>query len=121
MITERSKAVIALIACVIFWGISFVSTKIARAVFPPNISGGDPLRPGADIADLHKKRAGGNEKPSRRDLPLLIGAGLTGVTLYFFFENTGVVLISASEASIIVVAIPALTLGAEWLGEWIFR
>jgi drug/metabolite transporter (DMT)-like permease len=121
MITERSRAVIALIACVIFWGISFVSTKIARAVFPPMSLGAVRFALALVLLIFIKKKAGGDEKLSRRDLPLLIGAGLTGVTLYFFFENTGVVLISASEASIIVAAIPALTLGAEWLGERLRR
>jgi drug/metabolite transporter (DMT)-like permease len=63
-----------------------------------------------------KNRSAPEEKLTLQDLPLLIGAGLTGVTLYFFFENTGIGLISASEASIIVASIPALALGAEWLG-----
>jgi drug/metabolite transporter (DMT)-like permease len=121
MMTERSRAAVALIACVIFWGISFVSTKIARAVFPPMSLGAIRFALALVFLIFIKKRAPGDEKLSGRDLPLLIGAGLTGVTLYFFFENTGVVLISASEASIIVAAIPALTLGAEWLGERLFR
>lgn len=55
------------------------------------------------------------EKIESRDLPWLIGGGLAGDTLYFFFENNGVALISASEASLIAGAIPALALIAEWV------
>jgi drug/metabolite transporter (DMT)-like permease len=117
MTSEKAKATLALIACVVFWGISFVSTKIARAVFPPMSLGVVRFALALVFLFFIKKGALREEKLNRRDLPLLIGAGLTGVTLYFFFENTGVGLISASEASIIVAAIPALTLGAEWLGE----
>jgi drug/metabolite transporter (DMT)-like permease len=115
--TERSKALFALIACVLFWGVSFVSTKIAGAVFPPMSLGALRFALAGAILVFIKKRSAPEEKLKSRDLPLLIGAGLTGVTLYFFFENTGLGLISASEASIIVASIPALTLAAEWLDE----
>jgi drug/metabolite transporter (DMT)-like permease len=68
-----------------------------------------------------KKRSLPKEKLKHQDLPGLLGAGLTGVTLYFFCENNGVALVSASEASIIVSAIPVLTMAAEWLGGKFFR
>jgi drug/metabolite transporter (DMT)-like permease len=42
-----------------------------------------------------------------------VGAGITGVTLYFFFENNGVSIIPASEASIIIGSIPVITMIAE--------
>ena len=48
------------------------------------------------------------------DMPLLVGSGLSGVTFYFFFENNGVMRVTASEASIITAAIPVLTMIAEW-------
>jgi drug/metabolite transporter (DMT)-like permease len=59
------------------------------------------------------------ERIRKEDVPLLAGAGLTGVTIYFFFENNGVLLIPASEASIIVGVIPVITLIAEGLGDLI--
>ncbi|MDR0589085.1 MAG: DMT family transporter [Spirochaetaceae bacterium] len=115
--TERTHGVFALIACVLFWGISFVSTKIAGAVFPPMSLGALRFALALVFLVFIKYRSAPGEKLSGQDLPLLIGAGLTGVTLYFFFENTGLSLISASEASIIVASIPALALGAEWLRD----
>lgn len=64
-----------------------------------------------------KKRYAPGEKLKARDLPLLVTAGLIGVTLYFFFENNGVARITASEASLISAFIPVLTMVAEWLGD----
>jgi drug/metabolite transporter (DMT)-like permease len=47
---------------------------------------------------------------------------LIGVSAYFFFENNGVSLVTASEASIIIAAIPVISLFAERLAaELIFR
>lgn len=43
----------------------------------------------------------------------MAGTGLLGVTLYFLFENNGIKLLSASEASIIVGTIPILTVIAD--------
>jgi drug/metabolite transporter (DMT)-like permease len=118
--TEKTKALFALIACVLFWGISFVSTKIAGAVFPPMSLGALRFALALVFLTLLKNCSAPEEKLAIQDLPLLVGAGLTGVTLYFFFENTGLGLISASVASIIVASIPALTLGAQWLeGKWL--
>ena len=54
-------------------------------------------------------------KMFKSDMPLLIGSGLSGVTFYFFFENNGVMRVTASEASIITAAIPVLTMIADWL------
>jgi drug/metabolite transporter (DMT)-like permease len=66
-----------------------------------------------------KRRYAPGEKLNARDLPLLVAAGLVGVTLYFFFENNGVARISASEASLISAFIPVLTMLAEWAGGWL--
>lgn len=62
-----------------------------------------------------------DEKIRKKDIPLLAGAGLSGVTLYFFFENNGVSMIPASEASIIIGIVPVITMIAEWVGERIVR
>ena len=55
-----------------------------------------------------------HEKLRKKDIPLLLGAAITGVTFYFFCENNGVALVTASEASIAVGAIPVLTMIADW-------
>ena len=113
--TERHKALAAIIACVLFWGFSFISIKITVAVFPPMSLG--LLRFAIALVFLYfiKQKLSPHEKLCRQDIPLLLCAGLTGVTLYFFCENNGVALVTASEASIAVGAIPVLTMIADWL------
>lgn len=109
----RTAALAAIVATTLFWGLSFVSIKVAVAVFPPMSLGA--LRFALSVAVLWavKRATAPAEKLRLRDLPYLAGAGLVGVTCYFFFENNGVLLVSASEASIIIAAIPVLTMAAE--------
>ena len=115
--TRRNKALIAVIICVLFWGFSFISIKIAVAVFTPMTLGA--LRFSIALIFLYfiKRKIAPEEKIQMKDLPLLTGAGLIGVTLYFFFEKNGVSMIPASEASIITAVIPILTLIAEGFGK----
>ena len=115
--TERHKALAAIITCVLFWGFSFISIKITVAVFPPMSLG--LLRFAIALVFLYfiKLKLAPGEKLRIRDMPLLFGTGLTGVTLYFFFENNGVALVTASEASIAIGAIPVLTMIADWLSH----
>ncbi|MDR1073581.1 MAG: DMT family transporter [Treponema sp.] len=128
--TKKQKALIAMLCCVLFWGFSFISIKVAIAVYPPMTLGFLRFALAAFffvlslfILRLQRRfkripNSAIGEKKERIescDLPLLAGGGLAGDTLYFFFENNGVALISASEASLIVGAIPALALIVEWI------
>jgi drug/metabolite transporter (DMT)-like permease len=114
--TERHKAILAIITCVLFWGFSFISIKTAVAVFPPMTLGLFRFALSLLFLFFIKRRLAPGEKLALRNIPLLCGAGLTGVTLYFFCENNGVSLVTASEASIITGAIPVLAMTAEWIG-----
>jgi drug/metabolite transporter (DMT)-like permease len=60
-----------------------------------------------------KQKLAPRERLKLRDLPLLAGAGLSGVTFYFLCENNGVALVTVSEASITIGVIPVITLLAE--------
>jgi drug/metabolite transporter (DMT)-like permease len=106
-------AVLANAVCVVIWGFSFISIKIAVSVFPPMTLGAIRFAV-AIIILLVMYRFTSREKLKAADLPCLIGSGLAGVTFYFFCENNGVALVTASEASIIVAAIPVLTMACEW-------
>jgi drug/metabolite transporter (DMT)-like permease len=119
--SKRQNALAAIIVCVLFWGFSFISIKITVAVFPPMSLG--MLRFAIAIVFLYfiKLKLAPNEKLCLKDIPMILAAGVTGVTLYFFFENNGVSLVSASEASIAVGCIPVLTMIADWTGEKISR
>ena len=113
--SNNKKALASIIIVVFFWGFSFVSTKIAIAVFPPMSLA--MLRFAIALVFLYfiKLKLAPNEKLRIKDIPLLFAAGLTGVTLYFFFENNGIALVSASEASIAVSSIPALIMITDLL------
>jgi drug/metabolite transporter (DMT)-like permease len=115
--SERRKALAAIIACVLFWAFSFISIKITVAVFPPMSLG--LLRFAIALVFLYpiKLKLAPGEKLKARDIPLLLGAGLFGVTFYFFCENNGISLVTASEASIAIGAIPVLTMIADRLSR----
>jgi drug/metabolite transporter (DMT)-like permease len=117
----KRKALAAVIACVLFWGFSFISIKIAVAVFPPMTLGALRFAMALVFLFFIKRKYAPREKLMREDVLLLAGAGLVGVTLYFFFENNGVSLVPASEASIIIGAIPVITIIAEGAGKILFR
>jgi drug/metabolite transporter (DMT)-like permease len=120
-VSKRNKALVAIIACVLFWGFSFISIKITVAVFPPMSLG--MLRFAIALVILYfiKLKLAPAEKLSCRDIPLLLGAGVSGVTLYFFFENNGVSLVTASEASIAIGSIPVLIMVSDWFSQKINR
>jgi drug/metabolite transporter (DMT)-like permease len=113
--SERRKALAAIIACVLFWGFSFISIKITVAVFPPMSQGFLRFAIALVFLFFMKLKLAPGEKLKARDIPLLLGAGLLGVTFYFFCENNGIALVTASEASIAIGSIPVLTMLADSL------
>ncbi|MDR0448808.1 MAG: DMT family transporter [Treponema sp.] len=123
---RRKSAVMTNAICVLFWGLSFISIKIAVPVFQPMTLGA--VRFAIAIVLLFAmyrfslKKSGEKNllHNVKEDLPLLTASGLAGVTFYFFGENNGVALVTASEASIIVAAIPVLTMTADWIAGKLF-
>lgn len=116
------NALAANIICVLFWGFSFISIKIAIPVFPPMSLGA--IRFAIAIVLLFVMYLCSGDKKGRalrvRDVPFLAGSGLAGVTFYFFCENNGVAKVTASEASIITASIPVLTAASEWCAARLF-
>lgn len=104
-----------IILTVIFWGISFISTKIILKELPPSsiaffrqIIALVPLTAALFITKSFQKI------PIRHFL-LIAASGFFGIVLYFVFENTGIKYTTASNASIIVAAVPVFTLISEIL------
>lgn len=100
---------------VIFWGLSFISTKIVLNEIPPvtiaffrQIIATAPLLLGLFISKSCFKI-------TLKDLLLLTVSSFFGITLYFLFENKGLVHTTASNASIIVATVPVFTLVTEVL------
>ncbi|WP_461256040.1 DMT family transporter [Treponema sp. R80B11-R83G3] len=115
---SRKPAILSIIACVLLWGFSFISIKESLPVFPPMTLGAVRFAIAIAVLFLMYRFSSGwqsSNKTLKSDMPLLIGSGLAGVTFYFFFENNGVMRVTASEASIITAAIPVLTMIADWL------
>jgi drug/metabolite transporter (DMT)-like permease len=104
----------ALTVVVILWGMSFTSTKIIlNTGFPPlTIALLRFAIASAVMLAILKARNKRLSIPRGDILPLGV-SGLLGVTLYFFFENRGIKLTSASNASLIIATIPVFTVAAE--------
>jgi drug/metabolite transporter (DMT)-like permease len=100
---------------VVFWGVSFISTKVVLQEIPPvSIAFFRQL-----IALLPLFLWGVATRASFRialkDLLLLMGSSFFGIVLYFVFENNGLRYTTASSASMIVAAVPVFTLLVELL------
>jgi drug/metabolite transporter (DMT)-like permease len=118
---DRKKALAAIIICVIVWGLSFISIKVVIAVLPPMSFGALRFAVALVFLAFIKRRLAPRERIRLRDTPLLAGAGLFGVTFYFFCENNGVALVTVSEASITIGSIPVITLLAERISGQVKR
>lgn len=94
-------------ASILIWGTTFISTKVLLSDFTPTeilffrfifaylllfILSPKPIRPKRDKTEL-----------------LYALAGLCGVTLYFLFQNTGLIYTLASNAGVIIAVAPMFT------------
>ena len=100
---------------VLFWGISFISTKVVlKELSPVSIAFFRQL-----IALLPLVLWGAITRASfkiaLKDLFLLAGSSFFGIVLYFIFENNGLMHTTASSASMIVAAVPVFTLLADMI------
>ncbi len=114
-INKKVPALIAIIVTVIFWGYSFVSTKILLQDLPPiSIAFFRQLiAAGALFLILLYKKL--FVKMALKDVLLVFVSAFFGIVLYFLFENIGLKYTTASNASIIVAAVPIFTLITESL------
>lgn len=107
---HNRKTVIFALTTAVIWGISFVATKVAVNTVPPSTLGLIRFIIAyislSIISSVMKRK----EKISRADRVTVILMGLTGVTLYFVFENLGLKFTSAANGSLIVSTVPVFTL-----------
>ncbi len=111
---SRALPLLAIWGTVLFWGLSFVSSKtILNSGVPPMTMVAIRFVIATVVLNLLLRRFDPKARLRRQDvLPLLL-SGLFGVTVYFFFEARGIKLTSASHASMIIAVIPVVTLVAE--------
>src|SRR5208337_352111 len=111
---SRTRPLLAVWGTVLFWGLSFVSSKtILNSGVPPMTMVCIRFVIAAVILNLFLRRFDPSARLRRKDLLPLALSGLFGVTIYFFFESRGIKLTSASHASLIIAVIPVVTVLAE--------
>lgn len=98
-----------------FWGASFVGTKVALREFSPVAL--LVFRYGMALIILAPivHRLEGLKFPDRRQLPALIALGALGISLNQLFQGFGMLWTSASQASWLTAAAPALIAVMGWL------
>ncbi len=108
--THTIKGHIAALFSVIFWGTTFISTKVLLKAFSPfEIL---ILRFLIGYIALWCIKPGKIEKIPGQKIShelLFLGAGLSGVTLYFLMENNALTLTYASNVGVIVSTAPFFT------------
>jgi len=113
---RRLLPTLAILAVVLVWGLSFVSTRavLTRGLPPMSLACLRFAVASLVLLPLSRKIDPGLRVPPALRFPLVLSA-LFGVTVYFFFETRGIQLTSASNAALIIAAIPVFTLAAEYL------
>jgi drug/metabolite transporter (DMT)-like permease len=112
------KTYAALIATMIFWGLSFVATKVALESIPPfTLVFGRFALAGLIFLCFRRKIAWPVFRDADRLKMVLLALFEPG--LYFVFETIGLQHTSAAKTSLIIATIPVvvLVLGALMLGE----
>lgn len=97
----------------VLWGLSFLSIKVAVASMPPMTLAAARFVVSCAVLPLVALAARESLRIAAADIPVLVLGGILGVTLYFYFENNGILRLSASESSIIVGTIPVVSVIAE--------
>ncbi|MGX8796094.1 DMT family transporter [Fusibacter sp. JL298sf-3] len=108
--SQKMKGLISVMVPVVVWGISFVSTEVLLDKMGPMTIGA--VRFVIATAMLYAmmryfKQPMAIEKGDRK---LFWLAGGVGIGLYFYFENTGILYLSAAPSALIIAAIPMFTL-----------
>jgi drug/metabolite transporter (DMT)-like permease len=106
---------LALLTTVSFWGLSFVSSKfILNTGFPPLTLVFFRFFLASIIFFPISRAIEPGNPIQKKDLLPLVATSLFGITIYFFFETTGIKLTSASNAALIIASIPIFTIIAEY-------
>ncbi len=97
----------------VLWGLSFLSIKVTLVVLPPMTLAAARFAVACAVLPLMAFLLKENLRIAARDVPVLILGGFLGVTLYFYFENNGILLLTASESSLIIGTIPVVSVISE--------
>lgn len=110
---EQLIANMVMAVVVVFWGISFISIKIAVTEIPPTTMALIRFTTASLLLRIILQHIEPGATIRKSDLPKMILGGILGITLYFYFENMGVKLSTAANASLIVTIIPIIAIGLD--------
>ena len=105
---RRSLGLVILATTAVIWGGSYIFTKVAVSSLPPMLLAF--LRFAIAVVILFPislNKRGSFNTVDHKNAAL---AGLSGITFYFFFENYGLTMTNAADASLIVSTAPILTI-----------
>lgn len=95
---------------VLAWGISFVSTEYLLRTMGPMMIVAIRFCLGTLALFLLLRFKGGPAKLRREHIPYFLAAGGIGITVYFYFENIGILGIGATDSVLIISTIPVVTM-----------
>jgi len=108
---------LAIAAMLLMWASAFAAIRSALPSFPPGeLALLRFLVASIALGGLSVRRS---PLPRRRDLPLLLGIGVVGITVYHLALNYGQVTVTAGAASLLIASAPVFTslLAVVMLGE----
>jgi drug/metabolite transporter (DMT)-like permease len=106
-------AVLFIILDVLFWGFSFISTKVVLSQIPPISIAFFRQFIAATTLILLVLYTRTPFRIALKDMGNIVAASFFGIVMYFVFENSGLQYTTASNASMIVAALPIFTLFGE--------
>ncbi len=113
MNNSKTLGYLSISATAIIWGISFISTKASLPYFNPIALAFWRFLLAVITLFIIKTIKYPKVKMEKMDFKIFLAGGVTGVFMYFMFENYGMTYLSASTASILISIIPILTMMSE--------
>ena len=101
---------LAMLVLVILWGVSFSIIKIVVSEIPPITLAELRFLIATTVLFAIVKKVQPSSKLEKADVPQMILAGFLGITVYFYLQNTGVELTTASNASLIASITPIIAI-----------
>lgn len=115
LMADKVLANLAMLVTVTLWGMSFISIKTAVSEVPPITLALLRFMIASTILFSITKKKEPAAKLQRCDWGKMTIAGFFGITLYFYLENTGISLTTASSAALITAIIPILAIALDVL------
>ena len=97
---------LAMITIVILWGVSFVIIKVVLLEVPPITLAMLRFFIATIILFTILKRLEPSSKLRKADFPKIVSGGFLGITLFYYWENIGIKLTTASNVSLIASITP---------------